>query len=220
MNRSKGFTLIELLIVRGDHCDSGAIAVPNFLEAQTRSKIARVHADLRTAATALESYYVDYNAYPRSHFTNDEFLEPPPVRFIPLTTPVAYMTSVLSASPFKGPKEPDEWGTYYQYSTKKGLAVWPRGLSSGETNAYLNGWYRVARGLRPDLSRGNNNLYMDGPDWMILDRGPDELYFFSWANFGAGGVMTWEQSIVWYDPSNGTVSPGEIGRWQGGGSFR
>jgi type II secretory pathway pseudopilin PulG len=37
--------------------------VPNFLEAQTRAKVSRAKSDMRTLATALESYYVDNNNY-------------------------------------------------------------------------------------------------------------------------------------------------------------
>ena len=58
------FTLIELLIVVAIIAILAAIAVPNFLEAQTRAKVARVQADLRALATGLESYRVDQNKYP------------------------------------------------------------------------------------------------------------------------------------------------------------
>jgi prepilin-type N-terminal cleavage/methylation domain-containing protein len=64
LRRIKGFTLIELLIVVAIIAILAAIAVPNFLEAQTRSKVTRVKADQRTLATALESYYIDNNTYP------------------------------------------------------------------------------------------------------------------------------------------------------------
>jgi prepilin-type N-terminal cleavage/methylation domain-containing protein len=60
----KGFTLIELLIVVAIIAILAAIAVPNFLEAQVRSKVSRVQADQRSMATALASYYVDNNGYP------------------------------------------------------------------------------------------------------------------------------------------------------------
>ncbi len=62
--KKRGFTLIELLIVVAIIAILAAIAVPNFLEAQTRAKVARVRSDHRSLATAVESYYVDNNEYP------------------------------------------------------------------------------------------------------------------------------------------------------------
>src|SRR6059058_569753 len=67
-NMKKGFTLIELLIVVAIIAILAAIAVPNFLEAQTRAKVSRVRADARTVATAIESYAVDNNKYPIPRF--------------------------------------------------------------------------------------------------------------------------------------------------------
>lgn len=106
------FTLIELLIVVAIIAILAAIAVPNFLEAQTRAKVSRVKADMRTMATALEAYYVDGNAYPQCHpfgiagslngwdpanppFTvnNTGILER-------LSTPIAYVTSALTRDTF------------------------------------------------------------------------------------------------------------------------
>lgn len=83
-----GFTLIELLIVVAIISVLAAIAVPNFLEAQIRAKSSRAKADMRTIATAMESYHVDNNHYP------DTYVDPRFERFIPLTTPIAYMTSI------------------------------------------------------------------------------------------------------------------------------
>lgn len=67
MNKRKprGFTLIELLIVVAIIGILAAIAVPNFLNAQMRAKIARVDADVKTIMTAFEMYRLDNNDIPR-----------------------------------------------------------------------------------------------------------------------------------------------------------
>ena len=95
----RGFTLIELLIVVAIIAILAAIAVPNFLEAQVRSKVSRVKSDLRTVTTALESYYVDNNKYPpRGTYSRTAtgitkhsgfilLLDP-----IWITTPISYIT--------------------------------------------------------------------------------------------------------------------------------
>lgn len=62
----RGFTLIELLIVVAIIGILAAIAVPNFLQAQLRAKIARVEADLRAMKTAIEMYRLDNSGYPPS----------------------------------------------------------------------------------------------------------------------------------------------------------
>ena len=116
--KKHGFTLIELLIVVAIIAILAAIAVPNFLEAQTRAKVARVKSDLRTMNTAFMAYYNDYMKAPPDG--NDPGSYPNPWSwelenpgrqpdfpllngiggyyafhyFSPLTTPVAYITSV------------------------------------------------------------------------------------------------------------------------------
>jgi len=62
----KGFTLIELLIVVAIIAILAAIAVPNFLEAQIRSKVSKAKSDMRTLATGLEAYFIDQNTYATS----------------------------------------------------------------------------------------------------------------------------------------------------------
>jgi len=102
-----GFTLIELLIVVAIIAILAAIAVPNFLEAQVRSKVARVAAEMRSLATALEAYRVDNNDYPFPSFANSTDGSPDstfdvdnPLQGVRsmtgnqnLTTPIAYITS-------------------------------------------------------------------------------------------------------------------------------
>ena len=90
-----GFTLIELLIVVAIIGILAAIAVPNFLNAQIRAKVARVEAELRTVSSALELYRVDHAYY--AAYLNPKDLEPDP-HFLPLrlTTPVSYLTALFN----------------------------------------------------------------------------------------------------------------------------
>lgn len=82
----QGFTLIELLMVVAIIAVLAAVAVPNFLEAQSRAKVARTKADLRTIGLAIESYFADQNRYPtKPSASQADWLAL-------LTTPVAYVS--------------------------------------------------------------------------------------------------------------------------------
>ncbi len=62
-SNDKAFTLIELLIVVAIIGILAAIAIPNFLEAQTRAKVTRAQAEIRNLSMVLEAYCVDEDAY-------------------------------------------------------------------------------------------------------------------------------------------------------------
>jgi type II secretion system protein G len=96
MIMKKGFTLIELLIVVAIIGILAAIAVPNFLNAQVKAKVARVESDMKSISTALEMYLLDNNSYPGDHDLDNYNSERGLFR---LTSPISYM-SALPTDPF------------------------------------------------------------------------------------------------------------------------
>jgi prepilin-type N-terminal cleavage/methylation domain-containing protein len=189
-HRRVGFTLIELLIVVAIIAILAAIAVPNFLEAQIRSKVSRAKADLRSIATALESYYVDNNHYMPFTVYVRGLLGEQQIHL--LTTPVAYITSIpqdvfQASKPKKSTTCPaknyDDWygpyPRYFLYSTDTFLL-------NGET-----GW--TVRCMGPDL------------DFDLVGCPSDNDIV--------------EPLNAKYDPTNGTVSNGDIVRAGGGIRF-
>lgn len=204
--RAKGaFTLIELLIVVAIIAILAAIAVPNFLEAQVRSKVSRVKADQRTIATALESYMVDHNHYPEEvSLSNDGYLST--ISLSRLTTPVAYLSSlaamvdVFNQQMLAGLREGFEMGqpflyaNYEQFGTNRVFGpptfkAW--GLSS----------------LGPDRALGPG-IGLIAP---YAAYGEGIEYFMS----GAGDNTFPDALDSVYDPTNGTTSGGDIMRFGG-----
>ncbi len=87
MRRQKGFTLIELLIVVAIIGIIAAIAIPNLLNAINRGRQKRTMADIRSLATAIESYSVDWNFYPTGNSVSElePYLTPTYIRKLPRT---------------------------------------------------------------------------------------------------------------------------------------
>lgn len=191
----RAFTLIELLIVVSIISILSSIAVPNFVEAQTRAKVARTQADMRTLLIGLETYMVDHNDYPIRH-TPDQvlpYLETQKVQMGRLTTPIQYLDSLPQDIFAKAHPYPCDGIDYYD-SRQTGQFLAPRyGLPINRWNHVpYRGWVMVSVG--PDLAIGApTDEYLDYPRQGKAKR---TLYDI-------------------YDPTNGSVSFGNVFRFQG-----
>ncbi|MBN1475960.1 prepilin-type N-terminal cleavage/methylation domain-containing protein [Candidatus Sumerlaeota bacterium] len=180
MRQTGAFTLIELLVVVAIIAILAAIALPNFLEAQTRAKISRVKSDLRTIAVALELYAVDHNAVPPDYdglgFTagQGEWRT-----YRDLTTPVAYFTFA------------------------------PTDLFREDTHGLTPGGhdYFEFYGLNPAMFPTSFAVWSErGVKWFAYSFGPDR------DNDRLPLLIEESSTLRIYDPTNGTVSSGDIGR--------
>ena len=103
--KQHGFTLIELLIVVAIIGILAAIAVPNFMNAQIRAKIAKVQGDMRALDNAYMSYRLDNGNWP-PHLGSCSH------QHRPVTTPIAYMTSSVY-DPFQKEEVTETWHWFY-----------------------------------------------------------------------------------------------------------
>ncbi|MDP8245410.1 MAG: prepilin-type N-terminal cleavage/methylation domain-containing protein [Candidatus Hinthialibacter antarcticus] len=200
--RRSGFTLIELLIVVAIIGILAAIAVPNFMNAQVRAKVARAQSEMRSIQSALEAFYIDNSGYPPADCSNrlqmrrqyrgvDEDPSDWVVDFVHimvgsgssarrfyLTTPVAYISS-LPADPFRGDGNEEGYG----YG------------SNGQSYYILSSW-------GPDQRDGNEI---------------EELFecHYTGARISDRNKVAFRESEQWllqheYNPSNGITSDGDI----------
>ena len=194
MVRRCGFTLIELLIVVAIIGILAAIAVPNFLNAQLRARIARTNGDLRALGMALEAYVVDHNRYPNNTVRNGR--TDLTVDLWDLTTPVSYISNIDFRDIFKAQQgntgNNAESYLYFNYYFV------PSPLLTGNWINRIN---------RSDLSTRGYCLASWGPDrlqnaieWVYVQRRDGS------GDLGNGRI---------YAPTNGLISGGDIGRWGG-----
>ena len=201
MKQRNGFTLIELLVVVAIIAILAAIAVPSFLTAQTRAKVSRVKADLRTLAGALEAYMVDHGLPPLDYKVSRgdpqlAGMEPSTSGILHpgyakaggicpgLTTPVAYIQNCWIDDPFSSAGTPFDQRKYsYNWFA-------PSPLRGNEAS--------------PDYLLQEYELYYGY--WRLGSIGPDRD-FYNKANTPYAPSRN-------YDPTNGTTSLGNIWRSQ------
>ncbi len=187
MKKINGFTLIELLIVVAIIAILAAIAIPNFLAAQTRSKVSRTKADMRTISVGVESYYVDNNSYPLVSGEHVPAIYPGYCLPPEMTTPIAYLSSF--------PKDP--FGEMAGYDAYKQWGNTENYFYSRQEYSISHSWTWNVYPL------GGNNT--NPSKWVLQSKGPDH----AWAQ--SDNLLELNTPYQWaYDPSNGTVSRGNI----------
>ncbi|GAW92475.1 lamin tail domain-containing protein [Calderihabitans maritimus] len=66
LKEDSGFTLVEMMVVVVILGTLAAVAIPSFTGKADKAKLNAAKADLKTIGTAIELYYVNYNAYPET----------------------------------------------------------------------------------------------------------------------------------------------------------
>ncbi len=169
------FTLIELLIVVAIIGILAAIAVPNFLNAQIRAKVARVYGDIKAQGNALEQYRLDNNHYPPSSWGYP--------RLRRLTSPIPYLSS-LPYDIFAVSEENPNQYMYYHYVEKESEEAW-----------FRSDWHSY-RGDRQ--TSANINLPVPGGlAWHIRSHGPNRQLDYGFPYDMTNGLMSLGDIDVW-----------------------
>lgn len=232
---TRAFSFIELLTVI---CIVGlltVIAVPNFMEAETRADIASVTENQKRTAMALSMYHIDHGLYPS---------------YYPFTAAAGYVAPARVTKNYNQlavEAQGGSWPTEYFYIPSFAV-VDTAGHAVGLTTpvAYLDSY------LRDEFSywEATTFNFAQGPrDYLIWSWGPDGFDQLDGGEYSAGHnaaeyIVRWNQPLpspyliagpitrntppgaptsgtgaFTYNPTNGTASAGDIWRTRRSGSM-
>ena len=204
-----GFTPIELLIVVAIIAILAAIAVPNFLHAQIRAKIARSLADMKSIGIAVESFRADRGVDLLDVWDDDD--PPECQKYIAMglggtvpsgssagrthwmvysltTTPIPYIKTIPPDYMFPDSKLAVQDVHPYYYADQDGH----RGNSMADHGI---------GGLLPGQAQLHGQAPMREGEWAIVGVGPDAIIDDLSVYLKRGNP---------YDPSNGLISQGDL----------
>lgn len=186
---SRGTTLLDLLAVIAQLGVLSSLTLITYEQAMARTKLALVSNDLRVMTVAFEAYYVDNSSYP--HNVTD---------FRGLLRPIDYLNGAFPIDPFN----PEH--TYFMMNLSPDDDI---------ANEAVTAAFPDDPALREEFFR---------QAYVILSTGPDKVLELEEVDGDVGDILALEDLPEWlqeladvnggviYDPTNGTISAGDVGR--------
>ena len=204
--RARGFTLIEIIVVVAIIAILAVIALPRYNRTLIAAKVAEARSNLRTGAVALNRYQMGEGKLPPAHYyRNDKRCWQMPPE---LTTPNPYLTAP--------PPDPFDM---LDSTSKRAISI--KYIKPGP--GFRDGKYRPERPIYiwledpsdPDNPSADTRVTDDsGPvKWALWSVGPDGTSEF---HPGQPDPHDPVPRRLWYDPTNGLKSTGNIVRLSDG----